>query len=165
MKAKANVQRALSVLGSVCRHHETSTYNESIDSDDDEEDGSMHRELTYSNLTSVFEELFLVFMSKNESQIKCAALRGLCGVFIARPREILRLDQTGLISDVMASDSPLNVQLESLVCWRDILLVSMHIIFSLWKTLDRHFSSNYPFVDGRSKDRKWGSQSQDGFKD
>jgi hypothetical protein len=82
-------------------------------------------DLTFSNLTAVFEKLFTTFLSKNETQIKCAALRGLCGVFISRPREMLRMDQTGLISQVMATNSPVNLQLESLICWRDILLVSV----------------------------------------
>lgn len=110
------------MLGSICRYHETSSGVTDEDSDDDENDAS--EELTWSNLTALCERLFTDFLAKSDPQTKCAALRGLCGVFIAHPREMLRMNESGLISEVMSPDSPPSVQLESLICWRDILLVS-----------------------------------------
>lgn len=91
---------------------------------DEELEDVAPEELSFATLTSVFEKVFTVYLSKDDAQTKCAALRGLCGVFISRPREMLRMDQSGLITQVMAPDASLSLQLESLICWRDILLVS-----------------------------------------
>jgi len=123
-KAKNNIQRALSVLGAICRYHEAGEEDLELghDDEDDESNDIAADELTFANLTATFEKLFTAFLSKNEEHIKCAALRGLCGVFIAQPREMLRMDQSGLVNQVMAPESPLCLQLESLICWRDILL-------------------------------------------
>jgi hypothetical protein len=129
-KPNANIQRALSVLGAVCRFHDELAGDEELGSIEEGSEAPTSDALTFSNLTSIFENLFSTFLSKSETQIKCAALRGLCGVFISRPREMLRMDETGLISQVMAPSSPLSLQLESLICWRDILLVSCWIASS-----------------------------------
>ena len=115
------MQRALSVLGAICRYHESPLAEKEIDN---VEDDVPPDDLTFLNLSLVFEDLFSDFLSKNDTQTKCAALHGLCGVFISHPREMLRMDQSGLITQVMAPDAALSLQLESLVCWRDILLVS-----------------------------------------
>lgn len=84
-------------------------------------------QLTWSNLTALCERMFTIYLEKNDTQTKCAALRALSGVFIAHPRELLRLDQSGLITRVMSRNSPSDVQIESLRCWRDILLVSQFL--------------------------------------
>lgn len=97
-----------------------------MDIDHDEDEANVPPDsLTFSNIASVFENIFTVFLSKNDTQTKCAALRGLCGVFISHPREMLRMDESGLITRVMAPGAASSLQLESLVCWRDILLVSI----------------------------------------
>ena len=127
-KAKANIQRALSVLGAICRHLNFSDTD--VTMEDHDEEGETPP-LTYTNLTSVLEEIFKVYLNKDDTQTKCAALRGLSGVFIARPREMLRMDQAGLVSEVMDAEAPSKLQLESLLCWRDILLVRNHL-FIRW---------------------------------
>lgn len=111
------------MLGAVCRYHESFADDKELGIDSPKALDVAPDHLTFKNLTSVFEKLFTVFLSKNDAQTKCAALRGLCGVFISRPREMLRMDQTGLITEVMDPDAPTSLQLEALVCWRDILLV------------------------------------------
>lgn len=119
------MQRALSVLGAICRYHESSSADTTKHDHEDDEDVVSPDGLTFPNMASVFEDLFTDFLSKNDTQTKCAALRGLCGVFISQPREMLRMDQSGLITQVMAPDAALSLQLESLICWREILLVSI----------------------------------------
>jgi hypothetical protein len=52
-------------------------------------------------------------------------LTKLCGVFLAQPREMLLMDQSGLLTEVMSPTSPLSVQMEPLRCWRDVLLVRL----------------------------------------
>jgi len=121
-KAKANVQRALSVLGAICRYDESITGDQVLQKQDDAWAEVPPSELDFASLASVFERLFTDYLSKNDTQTKCAALRGLCGIFISNPREMLQMDQSGLISQVMAADAPMSLQLESLACWRDILL-------------------------------------------
>jgi len=53
---------------------------------------------------------------------KVCAIQALAGIFMAHPREMLKLENSGLLTEVMASTSPEPVQRESLRCWRDILL-------------------------------------------
>jgi hypothetical protein len=95
--------------------------------DDEEGKEKSMKQLNWSNLTALCERMFTIFLEKNDPQTKCAALRALSGVFIAHPRELLRLDQSGLITEVMSPDSPPSLQIESLRCWRDILLVSLFL--------------------------------------
>ena len=90
--------------------------------EDDEEDEETLKHLSWSNLTAFCERMFTTYLDKNDVKTKCAALRALTGIFIARPREMLRMDQSGLITNVMSPDAPSSVQIESLRCWRDILL-------------------------------------------
>jgi cohesin loading factor subunit SCC2 len=59
-------------------------------------------------------------MDKADVGIKCAALRALGAVFVQHPRLMLACAQSGLVDCVMASDSPLEVQLTSFACWKDI---------------------------------------------
>jgi hypothetical protein len=43
---------------------------------------------------------------------------------------MLNLQQDGTIEDLMSPDSPVELQLESLLCWKEILIVS-HVPFSM----------------------------------
>ena len=83
--------------------------------------------ITWENLTVQSKHMFMKFLAKDDPQTKCVALRAMCGVFMAHPRELLRLNQSGMISEVMAPESPPTLQLEALLCWREILLVSSTI--------------------------------------
>ncbi|KAL3916072.1 MAG: hypothetical protein SGILL_005346, partial [Bacillariaceae sp.] len=113
-KAKLNVKRALSVLGSICQYYSSSSF--------DETSNSKKEDLTLENLASLCESMFMNFFREHDGEFMRAALRAITGIFIAHPRQMLRLNQNGLIEQVMAPSSPETVQLESLHCWRDILL-------------------------------------------
>jgi hypothetical protein len=121
------VQRALIVLGSICRYHEISSaeVDADMEEEDDEEGKLSGEELTWSNLIDLSKHMFTKYLEKNDPETKCAALRALCGVFLAQPREMLLMDQSGLLTEVMSPTSPLSVQMESLRCWRDVLLVRL----------------------------------------
>ncbi|CAJ1949314.1 unnamed protein product [Cylindrotheca closterium] len=127
-KARANIQRALSVLGSVCRYHEVALKDDEMDVDnaEDENDESetqvAAKPLTWENTTIQCRKLFEVYMKKDHVQTKCVALRAMCGIFMAHPRELFRMNQEGLIGEVMSEASPASIQLEALRCWREILL-------------------------------------------
>jgi cohesin loading factor subunit SCC2 len=128
-KVKANVQRGLGVLGSICRYFESSSFD-LMETDELADVGETDIELTLGNLTPLCEKLFMIFFRKDDVAIKCAALRALSGIFLAHPREMLRMDQSGLIKHVMGPDSPIPVQLESLRRWREILLAEENRIES-----------------------------------
>ena len=52
------------------------------------------------------------------------------GVFISRPRVVLAAEQFGIFTSVISEESPSTVQIESLRCWRDILLAEENRIES-----------------------------------
>lgn len=111
-KAKTNIKRALGVMGSICRFFESSSFD-SMESSSD---------LNLANVAPLCEKMFMHFFGKDDEEIIQGALRAMVGIFHAHPKEMLRMEQNGLIDQVMAPSSPELVQLESLHCWRDILL-------------------------------------------
>eukprot|EP00980_Cylindrotheca_fusiformis_P014094 scaffold3702_cov126-Cylindrotheca_fusiformis.AAC.6 len=121
-RIKANVQRSMSVLGSICQHHEIALKEDDEMDEDKDIDGPAMRQITWENLTSLCKEMFMIYLDKDDNQTQCVALRAMCGVFIAHPRELLRMNQVGMISKVMSTESPPSLQIEALQCWREILL-------------------------------------------
>ena len=120
-RAKTNVKRGLGVMGSICQYFESSSFD-SMETEDVEVKDEKDAELTLDNFPPLCEKLFMKFFKKDDVGIQCAALRALSGIFMAHPREMLRMDQTGLIEYVMGPTAPTAVQLESLRRWREILL-------------------------------------------
>lgn len=122
---KDNVKRALSALGSVCRFfvHKDSTDHYSIDpnifSFISDTSQLQFAENAFSNACF---SIFLKYLNKDDEATKCLALRAMTGVFISRPRVVLAAEQMGIIAEVMSEKAPASVQLETLRCWRDILL-------------------------------------------
>ncbi|KAL3921434.1 MAG: hypothetical protein SGILL_002747 [Bacillariaceae sp.] len=114
-KAKTNIKRALGVMGSICQFYTSSSFKEKA--------ASKAEELTLENLAPSCERLFMNFFRKAQEEITCAALRAMTGIFLASPKEMMRMNDRGLIENVMAPTSPEVVQLESLKCWLDILLL------------------------------------------
>ena len=139
-------------MGAICRYDESITGDKEQRKLEKSLDSVPPSELDFASLASVFESLFMDYLSKNDTQTKCAALRGLCGIFISHPREMLRMDQSGIISQVMATDAPMSLQLESLTCWRDILLVSQ---LATVLVLESFLINFFLDTDGGSQDRKW----------
>ena len=119
---KEHAKRALSVLGFICRYHEVSDDKEEINLDQEDEENPTPMGIAWSNLIALCKLMFQDFLELKDPQIKCAALEALSGVFIARPRVMLNMDESGLITDVMARNMHNSVQLTALRCWREILL-------------------------------------------
>jgi len=117
---KSNVHRALSALGSICRFHDK-------EADDDPENTDEifalieQQSLTWENVPTASYALFDIYIRKDDTQTKCKALRAMAGIFLARPRIMLAVEQHGLIEDVMSNTAPVELQLEALQCWREIL--------------------------------------------
>ena len=119
-KVKNYVSRALSVLGAICQYCESSSF-ESTKMEDHEKEKNV-QELCLLTIAPACARIFMRFYEKDDVVMKVSAIQALSGVFVAHPREMLKLENNGLITEVMASTSPEQVQYESLRCWRDILL-------------------------------------------
>ncbi|KAL9191509.1 hypothetical protein ACHAXT_001215 [Thalassiosira profunda] len=120
-----NVRRALSALGSICRfyHGPDNHDNHNLDPNSFVVVTDV-KQLHFSGnvLSSACFALFREYLDKEDESTKCLALRAMNGVFISRPRVVLAAEQLGIIGEAIAADSPPSVQIESLRCWRDILL-------------------------------------------
>eukprot|EP00584_Thalassiosira_punctigera_P002031 CAMPEP_0172528242 /NCGR_PEP_ID=MMETSP1067-20121228/2692_1 /TAXON_ID=265564 ORGANISM="Thalassiosira punctigera, Strain Tpunct2005C2" /NCGR_SAMPLE_ID=MMETSP1067 /ASSEMBLY_ACC=CAM_ASM_000444 /LENGTH=1791 /DNA_ID=CAMNT_0013312123 /DNA_START=38 /DNA_END=5413 /DNA_ORIENTATION=+ len=120
-----NIQRALSALGSICRYYEC---HDGFDSHNLDPHGfavvTDVKRLQFSGnvLSSACFALFMEYLDKDDAQTKCLALRAMNGVFISRPRVVLAAEQLGIVTSVISETAPPSVQIESLRCWRDILL-------------------------------------------
>jgi len=116
-----NVHRALSVLGCICRYHE----KEDATMLDDQLEAFVavpSKELTWSNLPSASFVLFQAYLSKIDTATKCKALRAMAGIFSAHPRVMLAFEQEGILKEIMSDSAHPTLQLESLQCWREILI-------------------------------------------
>ncbi len=120
-----NVRRALSALGSICRFYDC---NDGCDSHSLDPHGfsviTDVKLLQFSGnvMSSACFALFQIYLEQDDESTKCLALRAMNGVFISRPRVVLAAEQLGIISSVISESAPPSVQIESLRCWRDILL-------------------------------------------
>ncbi|KAL7534879.1 hypothetical protein ACHAXR_010105 [Thalassiosira sp. AJA248-18] len=120
-----NIRRALSALGSICRFYEC---HDGVDNHNLDPNGftvmTDTKQLKFSGnvLSSACFALFKEYLEKEDEQTKCLALRAMNGVFISRPRVVLAAEQLGITTAVISETAPPSVQIESLRCWRDILL-------------------------------------------
>jgi len=120
-----NIRRALSALGSVCRYYECPDGGDSHNLDPNGFSVITDvKQLQFSGnvLSSASFALFKEYLDKDDESTKCLALRAMNGVFISRPRVVLAAEQLGIITSVISEEAPPSVQIESLRCWRDILL-------------------------------------------
>ncbi len=131
MKAKKsvrdNVRRALSALGSVCRFYE-------CDDAIDRQNLDLNKftiisdvsklEFAKNSLSNACFAIFMEYLRNEDEATRVLALRAMNGIFISRPRVVLAAEQMGIISAILSDNASPGVQLESLRCWRDILLVS-----------------------------------------
>jgi cohesin loading factor subunit SCC2 len=121
VKLRNNTSRALSVLAAFCRYYEVDEEKEEWPEMADVNDVAA-QDLTSANVMHACYSLFLWYLQRDDAAMKCAALRALSCVFIARPPVMLNLEQDGTIEDLMSPDSPVELQLESLLCWKEILI-------------------------------------------
>lgn len=120
MKVRNNISRALSVLGAFCRHHKVE--EEDWPGENDTRDEIPTDKLSLSNVMYACYFLFEYYLQQSDVSTKCAALRALSGIFVSRPRVMLMLEEQGAIEEIVSRDSPVQLQLEALRCWRDLLL-------------------------------------------
>ncbi|MGH7974725.1 MAG: hypothetical protein ACREBR_04310 [bacterium] len=123
-----NVHRALSVLGSVCQHSEKgidrknmTVVDEATSIDPTTSPFLDPSSLTWENLSNTCFAAFSHYLKKRDEETKCAAFRGVTGLFIARPRVMLFVERIGLIGDAISNDAHLKLQLEAVRCWIDML--------------------------------------------
>ena len=120
-RERSNAHRALSVLGCICRYHNEE--NESMQTADINSFAAVPpSQLSWDNMPSASLVLFLAYLSKVDAGTKCKALRAMAGVFSAHPRVMLAFEQEGLLEEVMSDAAHPTLQLESLQCWRQILM-------------------------------------------
>mmetsp|Transcript_29228 Transcript_29228/g.60734 ORF Transcript_29228/g.60734 Transcript_29228/m.60734 type:complete len:1733 (-) Transcript_29228:882-6080(-) len=129
MKAKKsvrdNVRRALSALGSVCRFYECDDAidRQNLDFNNFGIISDVSKlEFAKNSLSNACFAIFMEYLQKEDEATKVLALRAMNGIFISRPRVVLAAEQMGIISATLSDDASAGVQLESLKCWRDILL-------------------------------------------
>jgi hypothetical protein len=120
MKVRGNVHRALTILGFVCQHR-----TEHLDAEEWQVETLVTPdEFSWANVTIACYRMFAQYLSKLDAPTKGVALRAFGCMFVAQPRLMLQLEAVGIIAAVMSDESPLELQLESLQCWRKILVVS-----------------------------------------
>ena len=124
LSVKGNIQRALSALGSICRFQMDLWEEDDTIVDDDllELIDPQETELTWSNLSGACYVMFFLFFQKDDVPTKCQSVRAMSGIFLSRPRIMLRVEQTGIISELISEESHISIRLEALQCWRAILL-------------------------------------------
>ena len=105
-KTKDHVQRGLSVLGSICQYCTSSSFDsmEIEDDDDDDETGSSLKAevVTLLRIAPLCEVIFMKYYDNVtiDVMIKVSALQALSGVFMAHPRQMLKLEMSGVITEV-----------------------------------------------------------------
>jgi cohesin loading factor subunit SCC2 len=122
-KVRANIWRALTVLGFICRYyekrHDASEWEDEIEGLNDDLPDS--KAVTWSNLTVACYRLFSSYLKKIDAPTKCAALKALGGIFMAEPRLMFELEQVGLVDSVLAETADISLQIEALKCFQMIL--------------------------------------------
>ena len=121
---KSSVHRALTVLGVICEHRESSVDLALWKGDvGDEVEAFLVSEgdLTWENFTMSCYSLFRSYLSKRDSPTKCRAVASLKGIFVSHPHFLLKLDHVGLFDEIMSDSAGELLQLEALECWRNIL--------------------------------------------
>lgn len=124
-KVRSNTHRALAVLGLIGQYHGIHLDADTWENEVDNDNGALlePKEFDWTNSRLACYRIFSNYLRKADSSTQCCALRALGGTFVAQPRLLLLLEQNGLIESVMSKSADVALQLESLQCWRKILLV------------------------------------------
>jgi cohesin loading factor subunit SCC2 len=122
-KTRSHTHRALRALGLICQHSEMAVGSTMWDDEEFDvmDDGVLPASIEWTTLAISCYRVFTVFLAKKDYLTKSAALRALGAIFVSQPRLLLRLDQVGLIADVMSEATSPMLQLEALQCWQNIL--------------------------------------------
>ena len=118
---RGNIHKALSALGSICRYREFEQAY--LDTENlDLLQACCPPDLDWSCAIPACYAILALYLRKDYGPTKCQALRAMNGIFIAQPRFMLTVEQSGLLAQVMSDGSEANLQLEALHCWRELLL-------------------------------------------
>lgn len=129
-KTKCNVQRALSILGCLCKSHAVENDDTSWMDETPEKTLTMPEDVTWQTMVEACYKIFVTYLATSDVETKCSSMNALGGIFISRPRVLLAMQQAGTIEAIMAPDSEPELQLNALRCWREILLAEEHRIES-----------------------------------
>lgn len=120
---KNNIQRALSVLGCLCKSHKVEDEDiEWLDRAIEEKSCDLPKEITWNTMVKVCYYVFTYYLKNSDAEIKSSALKAMTGIFISRPRVLLGMQKAGIVESIMSPDSEPKLQLQALYCWREILL-------------------------------------------
>ena len=115
-----HIHRSLTVLGTICRFDTTGGDLNALNNVDSFE--CVHpSQLSWENLQTSAFALFQTHMKTKDMTIKCHTLRAMRGIFSSRPRVMLQVEEEGLMKELMSEKSDPRLQLETLICWKDIL--------------------------------------------
>jgi len=118
---KSNIQRAMSVIGSICRHYYSSKDGNPIEDIEGKLVIIDPSEINWSNLSYSSYAILEEYLDQNHMTIKCNALRALGGIFLSHPRVMLALEQQGILKELISEASHPDLQLETLKCFQAIL--------------------------------------------
>ena len=120
-KQKSYMQRAMAVLGSICRFHESDEDDSSLDFDETLVVVELPK-LTWANLPYSSYALLEEYIVKEDTTTRCHALRAMSGIFSSHPRIMYALQEQGSLQELMCEASHPLLQLETLKCFQGILL-------------------------------------------
>ncbi len=121
-KQKSYMQRAMAVIGSICRFHESDEDDSNIDFDETLVVVELS-ELKWSNLPYSAYALMEEYIVKEDTTTRCHALRAMSGIFSSHPRIMYALQEQGSLQELMSETSHPLLQLETLKCFQGILLL------------------------------------------
>eukprot|EP00559_Dactyliosolen_fragilissimus_P006500 CAMPEP_0184859868 /NCGR_PEP_ID=MMETSP0580-20130426/4833_1 /TAXON_ID=1118495 /ORGANISM="Dactyliosolen fragilissimus" /LENGTH=1965 /DNA_ID=CAMNT_0027356725 /DNA_START=12 /DNA_END=5909 /DNA_ORIENTATION=+ len=121
VRIKNNVHRALSAVGLICRYHDRKIGHINSGCDAIELVFVEPPKLSINNLPFASYVLFEEYLSKSDIPTKCKALRAMSGIFMSHPRIMLTVEEDGIFTELMSNETQLDLQLEALSCWREIL--------------------------------------------
>lgn len=133
VKTRSNVHRALAVMGALCRNYvvkveQTDAWMVGVEFEMTVKD--IPDEISLAELIQSCYRVFSIYLRKEDCDTKCSALRALSGIFVACPRVLLAMEQSGSISELMSDTSSPEIQLQALRSWQEILLAEEHRVVS-----------------------------------
>ena len=129
-RTKCNIQRALSVLGCICKSHAVENEDTTWMDEGPENTLTVPEDVTWQTMAEACYKIFVTYLATSDVETKCTSMKALGGIFISRPRVLLAMQQSGAIEAIMAPGSEPELQLYALRCWREILLAEENRIES-----------------------------------
>ena len=178
------VQRALVVLGAVCRFRRGGTADnrdgldllEARDADEDGDTSAVPRsssagvsqakllpdELCEANMRGACYYIFLTYLKMKPAAVATSALKGLGGQLIGAPRLMLAADRDGVVASALSHPSSL-LRLEALLSWKQILEAEEHRVES--GVARREMESRLDLVDSSSSGVSSGDEEDEDDED